>query len=125
MPKPRKLKLYVVSTDFDTTGGRTPPYYQLKTLLEGMGGVISATHQITLLLTPLSAVDIRDAIAAQVLGRRDRVYVGKIAKGSAWRNLRGISNVRLKDILKMFASAAEPTKAEIASARKWIEGLYP
>jgi len=123
--RPRKFQLFIVSVDFDTHR-RPPPYYQLKKLLKRLGGVIRPTHQITLLLSPFGPVRIRDDIKTRVLLPGDRVYVGKIAKGSAWYNLK-INSTKLKAILKTFAQGAEPDDEDemVMAARKAIKGLLP
>jgi hypothetical protein len=120
----KKFQLFIVSVDFDTRS-RTPPYYRLKIVLARLGGVIIPTHQIRLLLTPFSATMIRDNIRRAVLRGQDRVYVGKIAKGSAWHKLSKISNNKLKAILKNFAAGAQPEKTYIMAARRAVEGVLP
>jgi hypothetical protein len=121
----RKFQLFIVSVDFATNRRPQPPYSQLETFLSTLGGVITPTHQIRLLLSPFSAVKIRDDIKAAVLRAGDRVYVGKIAKDSAWHNLLKITNARLKAILKTFAKGAKPEMTYVTAARKAIKGLLP
>lgn len=125
--RPRSLQLYVVSVDFDTTiiGRRSLPYYQLKQELVALGGVVSATHQIKLLLSFRNATFIRNRIKKIVVRKRDRIYVGKIAKGSAWHNLLRISNAERKRILRVYAKGVEPSKTDIAAARKALQGVLP
>jgi hypothetical protein len=118
------FQLFIVSVDFDTTR-RVAPYYALKKLLPTMGGVLAPTHQIRLLLTPLSAKTIRDTIKRKLLRNGDRVYVGKIAAGSAWHGLLRISNAKLKTVLRVWAKGAEPAKADLAAARKALKSLLP
>ena len=118
-----KFQLYVISVDFDTKikSRHNPPYYRLKKLLSIMGGVVGTTHQIKLLLSPLSATKIKNRIKSIIILKRDRVYVGKIAKGSAWHNLLTISNEQLKEILRVYAKGAVPTKSYLAAARKALK----
>ena len=122
---PLIFQLFVVSVDFNTTRRPNRPYYGLNKLLKGLGGVITPTHQIKLLLSPFTAKKIRDDIKTYVLATGDRVYVGKIASGSAWHNLLKVSTADLKLILKAWAKGAEPTRPELAAARKAIKGLLP
>src|SRR5258706_9200843 len=114
------FQLFVVSVDFNTKRRPKPPYSDLDNLLKALGGVLTPTLQIRLLLSPSSAKKIRDQITASLLRAGDRVYVGKIAKGSAWHNLRHISSAQLRRVLKTWAMGAEPTKAEITAARPAI-----
>jgi hypothetical protein len=122
-----QFQVFVVSADFKTNRKTRPrdPYRALARLLSGLGGVLAPTHQMRLLVSPYRAVKIRDGIKASILQRGDRVYVGKIARGSAWHNLLRISNAKLKKILTTWAKGVEPTEAEVAAARRAISRLLP
>jgi len=121
----RRFSLFLVSVDFDTTRRARPPYYLLKTTLQGLGGVLKPTYQITLLLSPLTASKIRDKIRSSLLNSGDRVYVGKIAAGSAWYNLLNVSNKELKAILRTWAGGATPSASDIKAAAHAVKGLLP
>jgi hypothetical protein len=121
----KRFQLFIVSVDFDTKL-RKPPYPQLDAFLSTLGGVLKPTHQIRLLLSPFTASRIRTDIRNHLLrAGRDRIYVGKIARGSAWYNLLGISNSKLKAVLRTWAQAAVPNEADIAAARSAVRYLLP
>jgi hypothetical protein len=83
-----QFQVFVVSADFKTNRKTRPrdPYRALARLLSGLGGVLAPTHQMRLLVSPYRAVKIRDGIKASILQRGGRVYVGNIARGSAWQS---------------------------------------
>jgi hypothetical protein len=126
--RPLQFELFVVSVDFDThVRPYQRAYYQLRKLLPTLGGVLPVTHQIRLLVTPLSARQIRNRIRHQILRSRsdDRAYIGKIAKGSAWFNLLRINNTTLKQILLVWAQGRSPTRDQVRAARQALRGLLP
>jgi hypothetical protein len=125
----KPYRLYFVSVDFDTKATRRRSmswyYNKLRTTLARLGGVLGPTLQVKLLLTRHSAARIRDQIKKFTHPSKDRIYVGRIARGSAWKNPLRVSNERLKQILKVYAGGVEPTAKEIKAASFALKGLIP
>lgn len=123
----KPYKLYFVSVDFDTKAMRPRSlnwyYVRLKKILPMLGGVLGPTLQVKLLLTRHSAVYIRNQIKTFTLPKSDRIYVGRIAKGSAWTNPLRVTDKRLKQILKAYAGGVEPSAKEMKAASIALKGL--
>lgn len=122
----RRFYLYIVSVDFDTKVVRSrSPYYRLDQVLNELGAVLGPTLQIRILLSPLKAPAIRDRIEGDVLEDEDRVYVGKIARGSAWRNLHRVTSKELKLALATWAKGSTPTRVDVEAAKLALKDRFP
>ncbi len=94
--------VYVLSVDFRPSATAGNLYRRLLKEIVKIGVAIKPTKQMFLLVSPLSAKQIRDHLYKTVLRKSDRAFVAKLAKSYAWRNSLPSDRVRLKVALKHY-----------------------